>query len=316
MKKQIKLSALAVVIGSVMVLPSAAFAHSGKKGPKDDPDPTVNHATSVLSNHQVQVFQATFSASADNTAGVGDYSGQNAKGRIGENVAAGSQNMQGNNLVISNAGGTNTSSYAGIWSDQDGAIFSLAILGQVTNTSYLNGDALWSASGNIGVNIASGAQNMQANNVAGATGNGTDNSAPHQSAVAQIFDTQSGGPFSGSLAFGTSNSASVGGNALRAAKGNIGANVASGAQNVQANNLAISRNHTGTNSFSLTKVSQITMGRLTANLPTQCPSVTPVNTATVGGHSLMNASGNIGLNVAAGYGNLQNNTLTISNSMP
>lgn len=308
MNKQFKISALAVAIGVFMAVPSA-FAE-GTQDPGHHHHHT-DHAVSILSTHQVQVGQAAFSLRTKNTAGVGDNSSYQAKGNIGENMAAGSQNMQGNNLAVSTADGHSTSSFAGVFNDQDGNIFMLTIFGKVTNTSYLNGNALRGASGNIGVNIASGAQNMQGNNAAIANGAGTQSGGD---ATSMIFSSQSGGPLSGTLAFGTSNKSWVGGNALRGASGNIGVNVATGAQNVQGNDVAISRNHHGNDSYSVARVSQVALGRITGSLPTHYCLRAPVNTATVGGNSLRGASGNIGMNVAAGYGNLQSNTLTISNS--
>ncbi|MCO7215789.1 MULTISPECIES: hypothetical protein [unclassified Halomonas] len=101
----------------------------------------------------------------------------------------------------------------------------------------------------------------------------------------------------------TTNDATLGGNALQGAAGNIGANVAAGDNNQQANDAALSSSDAATvfgqaASFSF----QSTSNNMTGI--TGSP-----NTALMGGNALRNASGNIGVNVAAGIGNAQHNSL-------
>ncbi|HFC97612.1 MAG TPA: hypothetical protein ENJ40_04015 [Thermosulfurimonas dismutans] len=99
------------------------------------------------------------------------------------------------------------------------------------------------------------------------------------------------------------NSASLTGEVLKNAQGNIGANVAAGDFNAQSNIAAIAAGKQETSlveskTFSVQK-SMYNFGR---NRGTQ-------NTASAGDEVLKNAKGNIGLNVAAGANNAQTNQL-------
>lgn len=103
------------------------------------------------------------------------------------------------------------------------------------NTAGADGNALNNASGNIGLNITAGDNNMQANTASLAT---TDASFLFGSTDAEVFafqDTE----FNRTKNIGTTNSASIGGNVLNGASGNIGVNVSAGNSNVQKNDLAM-----------------------------------------------------------------------------
>ncbi|VVE01715.1 hypothetical protein PIN31009_02171 [Pandoraea iniqua] len=171
-----------------------------------------------------------------------------------------------------------------------------------TMGATLGGGALANANGNIGVNVAAGADNAQANNVAIASLN-----AQPVYASAQVFANQSSkGSASLSQFYVTS---SVGDGALAGATGNVGVNVASGIGNVQQNGLAaaVSQGATGwykggaANSTAQTdqKAGMKASGDFIAN-------------ASLGAGALAWASGNIGVNVASGIGNVQSNSLAIS----
>ncbi|TKR30153.1 hypothetical protein FCE95_08385 [Luteimonas gilva] len=107
------------------------------------------------------------------------------------------------------------------------------------------------------------------------------------------------------------NSATVDGNALRDAEGNIGANVAAGVGNAQANDVALS-SVDGEKVFASAMIfnSQYTdsnLGTDDGHADNQL-----FYDATVTDNALAGASGNIGLNVAAGVGNAQSNALAAS----
>lgn len=108
------------------------------------------------------------------------------------------------------------------------------------------------------------------------------------------------------------NFASVEGNALRDAFGNIGANVAAGAGNLQANDAALSAIDAD-NVFASAMVfsSQVTGANIATDFPSG-PDNQLIYDAHVGDDALRDASGNIGLNVAAGAGNAQTNALAAS----
>jgi hypothetical protein len=108
------------------------------------------------------------------------------------------------------------------------------------------------------------------------------------------------------------NDASASGNAMRGASGNIGANIAAGVGNAQANDAAISAVD-GSRVFGSAMVfnSQATAANASTDWPSG-PDNQLFNDATVGDNVLGGASGNIGLNVAAGAGNAQTNAMAAS----
>lgn len=101
------------------------------------------------------------------------------------------------------------------------------------------------------------------------------------------------------------NDAIVDGNALRDASGNIGLNIAAGDNNLQDNAAAIAAADAyfvfGAADAAIT-VNQDTLNNHVMNNGN-------MNTASLGGAALMGASGNIGVNIAAGNSNLQKNNL-------
>ncbi len=107
---------------------------------------------------------------------------------------------------------------------------------EVTNDATVNGNALNNASGNIGVNVTAGDNNQQAN---AAAFSAADASFVFGSSDAEIFATQAvvGNTTNNQ---GNTNAATLGGNALANASGNIGVNISAGNNNQQKNDLAAS----------------------------------------------------------------------------
>jgi hypothetical protein len=159
------------------------------------------------------------------------------------------------------------------------------------------------ASGNIGMNVAEGVDNAQSNDASLASvdqGNVFGN--------AQIFSTQS------SSGTATINNfmlnASLGDGSLSGATGNVGVNIAAGVANVQNNSLAASTTNLKDGAQPLAVAMVATDDNCqTANLSFQ-GSIS--GTAMIGANALQNATGNIGVNVAGGAGNLQHNGLAIA----
>ncbi|WP_397406336.1 hypothetical protein [Polaromonas sp.] len=107
---------------------------------------------------------------------------------------------------------------------------------EVTNSSVVNGNALQNAAGNIGLNVTAGDNNQQANSAALAA---SDASFLFGSSDAEIFarqDVQA----NRAVNYGSTNTASLAGNALQNATGNIGVNISAGSSNQQKNDLAAS----------------------------------------------------------------------------
>jgi hypothetical protein len=104
------------------------------------------------------------------------------------------------------------------------------------------------------------------------------------------------------------NNASVDGNAMRGARGNIGVNVAAGDNNMQDNAAAISAAD-----------ARFVFGASDAEIFVNQDSVRNtvinsgnVNNASVNGSAFLGAAGNIGVNVAAGNSNLQKNNMAVA----
>ena len=197
----------------------------------------------------------------------------------------------------------------------------------VDNSATVGGNALRGASGNIGVNVAAGDNNQQANDAALAASD-----ADKVFSIASATSLQ-GGAFNSTTNVGVDNSASLGGNALRGASGNIGVNIASGNSNLQQNSLAasVSTSTTAEASAGGTQVAAANTtnnaGVLEIGLATLDASATgffpelPIakvahnNSASLGGNAVRGATGNIGVNIASGSNNMQRNSLALSASM-
>ncbi len=253
---------------------------------------------------------------ADSTALTNDVL-MGAGGKIGVNVAAGAQNGQANNLSMDTVfgvpeAGQHANGTAAIDDNQaaNGAFIwpSIAVGVRDTESSSMLDNVLQSASGQIGVNMASGMQNLQANNTAIA--DNVSNSGSTSSA--SVEGQQQSGPWSVGINRHSTNSAVIGDNVLNGAEGDIGVNMASGMQNMQSNDLAIAFGGHGGSTAAATTVSQTALGAISASASLPMHMLPVANTATISGNAMQNVSGNVDVNMAAGTGNLQRNTLTIA----
>lgn len=198
-------------------------------------------------------------------------------------------------------GFTNTFTKSSVWTK--GAItYHFNTAQYQTMGATLGTGALANANGNIGVNVAAGADNAQANNVAIASLN-----AQPVYASAQVFANQSSKGSASISQFFVN--ASVGDGALAGATGNVGVNVAAGVGNVQENGLsaAVSQGgsgwHKGGAANSTAQTDQSASMKASGDF---------VANAALGKGALAFASGNVGVNVASGIGNVQANNLAIS----
>jgi hypothetical protein len=91
--------------------------------------------------------------------------------------------------------------------------------------------------------------------------------------------------------------ASVGADVLRGATGNVGVNIATGALNAQSNQIAL--------------ISSPSADDNTLQDAHATASVAGKNTAALGAGALSHASGNVGVNIVSGAGNVQSNALEI-----
>lgn len=144
-----------------------------------------------------------------------------------------------------------------------------------------------------------------------ASGGGNNDNDHHQqptsSATAVVVDGQVSAQNTVSNYLST-NDSSLSGNALNSAAGNIGVNVATGDNNQQANAAAISAADAslvfGSTDALVGAYQQASQNTTTNNGQT--------NRAGISGDAMANASGNIGVNMAAGNSNQQKNDMAIA----
>ncbi|GAB1595041.1 hypothetical protein [Lysobacter claricitrinus] len=178
-------------------------------------------------------------------------------------------------------------------------------LGDGDHAADLNGDALRNAQGNIGVNVGAGVGNTQSNDAALSSVDAGKVFATAMATSSQTSLLNAGY----SADFDTFYSAVLNGNALRNARGNIGVNVAAGVGNAQGNAMTGSVNTSGRYAIATSASDQSSLGNV-------LEAVYDLDTfAVLGGNALQGAQGNIGVNVAAGVGNLQHNGLSIASAV-
>lgn len=197
------------------------------------------------------------------------------------------------------------------------------------NNATVNG-SLNGTTGNIGANVAAGDNNQQANAAAIATADaafvwGRSTGEAHAS-----IDVTQKGRDNNVYNEGTQNNATVldSGNEIQ---GNVGINVAAGTSNQQKNDMAVASSEKALEASADVTVSQESEGNYTDNAVGKVYEVgqemrvvasgfgwhhrhdkTPVvNNATLDG-SLNDVSGNVGVNITAGSGNQQSNSLSIA----
>jgi hypothetical protein len=220
----------------------------------------LSQSTQSSSNNSVTNDAAVVNGSTIN----GDV-GNKASGNLGVNQAAGDFNGQGNSAAIAaagssseddsdfafgcdsgNCGGGDPRNAGGMADAETFANQSLTHANTsnqgTTNNTNISGDAFNGASGNVGVNQASGDNNEQLNALAAAT---TSNNV-YALATSTLDQEWSGNkvandPYNEWCFFqqNTSNNANLSGDVLSGATGNIGLNQASGTGNLQSNSLSM-----------------------------------------------------------------------------
>lgn len=173
------------------------------------------------------------------------------------------------------------------------------------NNAQANG-SLNSSKGNLGANIAAGTGNQQDDAASITSSAGKDIATVF--AVADIYQESKDNKFTNK---GTQNNASLV-NSANNSSGNVGVNVAAGQGNQQKNNLAIVTAD-GKNVAAASNTEQVSLDNHFLNEASSKHSYKPQYVVNNAGllNSANNASGNIGVNVAAGSGNQQSNTLTL-----
>jgi len=234
-----------------------------------------------------------------------------ASGNVGINLAAGDYNLQENAAVISSADGSFPAETATSFESFSAAGAGEATLDASGSGSFyisgLNHGINVSASGSISIDLAynytaSGSSSHSSGRSARTSGAAEAGSFSLQSLYNNGFNDERYEVENTDV----DNSVNVSG-ALSAADGNLGLNAASGAFNIQKNALVIASVTGG-------HLAEATSGVLQHSEQNNSV-VEDVTNNVLFSSSLDGASGNIGVNLAAGVGNLQLNTLTIANAL-
>ena len=290
------------------------------------PPPTTpgSSALATVSDTQSSAGNYVLNQGTVNTGSL-ESSLDDAAGNVGVNIAGGDHNQQANSAALSTADeffvfGTAT---AAVNLSQTGT--NVVDNYSVTNTaSVLNSGN--NASGNIGINVASGVFNQQKNDFATATSGGfvaTASSTATQSSTGNITNNRAVLTESAVVALtlngnvtGTYEGISdqVGDVYLEVWNSPLHPNGTTqlGHVDVDSDNQGAQPGPNGTGSFLFEESGEIDLaGTLTGTVPLVSLQQAVNNSATVSG-SLNGASGNVGLNVAAGSGNQQSNSLAIA----
>ncbi|RKE34825.1 hypothetical protein B0G76_0852 [Paraburkholderia sp. BL23I1N1] len=178
------------------------------------------------------------------TASVGNGALGNASGNIGVNISSGVDNAQSNDAALSNMDVGPVFGTAQIYSTQSS--MGKAEVGDFNFVASVGANALANATGNIGVNVASGVGNVQNNSLAASAttdsssgGMGWDHDKGGMQGGEVIASDQNCQTADAGVSGQFTGSAMLGAGALNHANGNIGVNIASGVGNLQHNGLAV-----------------------------------------------------------------------------
>lgn len=255
-----------------------------------------NHSPNFVfsGDYEQSVTGTTWDGSSNDTIGgasIDNNAFEYASGNIGANVAAGNINQQQNaSFIVADDSLSSEVIYASQYAEGN----SCTDCGG--NYATIDNHAFDHAAGNLGVNVADGNGNQQINSLTIASTNAGQNVD-----IEQTQGASDGEVWANTYDGSGGNDASIVDNAFAHAAGNIGVNVTAGNGNQQANRAEILT--MDSNGSQSTTVNQSQSG-LSAN-------GAGLNSAYLSNNAFQNATGNIGVNVAAGNGNQQANALTV-----
>jgi len=140
---------------------SGSVSKKSSSDSSDSSSTTKNSSTSESkssSNERNTVLTFAFEGSGGPSASIGGAVGQDAKGNIGVNNAAGAFNHQSNATLISTSLADSTAAV-----NVNQKLMNTGNVIVVNSTASMSGNAFQGAAGNIGVNQAAGAFNQQSN---------------------------------------------------------------------------------------------------------------------------------------------------------
>lgn len=325
MKTQRLLTPLAMALSAVLSVGAFAGGHSGNSGHS-----SASGAAATINDNQVNQYNSVNNQATENTAEVNGSLG-GASGNVGVNVAAGDNNQQANAAAIATSdalfvfgGSSAASAQASIDVYQQNNNNNVTNQG-VPNTAALN-DSGAGASGNLGINIAAGTSNQQKNDMAiassetaytaGATVDVNQNSAGNNTSnLATVEYSQQ--------YVSLSLSADGDYNGVSDQIGDVYPDIWAGPRhpggNADGHFDLDTETQGGTDlngdggALAFTDEGDITLaGTVSGYLPVVSGfNQAVVNSAAMNG-SLGGVSGNVGINIAAGSGNQQSNSLAIA----
>jgi len=346
-------------------------------------DPTItgnidldSAAIAIVDNRQSVSGNMGINKVLENTASIADDVASEASGNLLFNVAAGDNNVQDNAAALSaaDAGFAFGLADAEVFVNQSGTQ-NVTMNHGVTNAAGIGGNAFSEATGNIGVNIASGNNNAQKNAMAASvataayaqasvssnqasSGNITSNAGSYERFTDTVNVSLSGTMSGNSIAVGigayegtSSGTTASRGNAYQqsnfyadmwqgenhpagpvighadfdgASQGAVLNPYRGSDEHGPIGGLAFDTDATGTYQGSesgdlafielgYTELDAALSGQVTT---TRWVAVAATNDASLSGSAFSSASGNIGVNVAAGTGNLQANSLSMAVAQP
>ncbi|MBD9534786.1 adhesin [Stenotrophomonas sp. MH1] len=312
-------------------------------------------AIAIIDNRQSISGNTAENGLLTNDAAIGDDVGSNASGNLGFNVAAGDNNAQDNAAALSAADASFSFGMADaeVFVNQSGMNNSTMNYG-VTNNAGIGGNAFSGAAGNIGVNVTSGNNNEQKNALAASvatsayatssissnqvsSGNDVTNDG-YYDYVVNSYAINMSGKVTGTTKGTGSGTYSGTGNSYQKTNfypDNWSGNTHTGGnqtghtdwdnqtQGAVANpnrpgvgGMAWDTDEKGNLSFSEMGTADLTASLSGHVIDIDWIAVDATNTASLSGGAFSNASGNIGVNVSSGTGNLQANSLALAVAQP
>ena len=325
MKATMVLTPLALAMAAVLSVSAYAGNEGGWHPPK--PNPQSNNkggATALVVDTQQNYNNKVSNFGTVNNASVSG-SIKDASGNVGVNVAAGDNNQQANAAALASADasfvfGTATASTSVLQSGYGNTLNNYSN----PNTASLSNSAN-NVSGNLGVNVAAGNFNQQKNDLAAAVSNGqysTAGSAASQTSTGNTTVNSANYAYGGTYVSlklnadgsykGTSDQ--IGNVYLDTWEGQThpgGSNTGHIDVDSQAQG-AKDLNHDG-GAFAFKEKGDVDLkGTVSGFIPAIVGFKTPVTNNASLSNSLQNVSGNVGVNIAAGGGNQQSNSLSIA----
>lgn len=295
---------------------------------QEAPDPGTPGASSVATvvNAQTSTGNYVLNEGTENTGNL-DGSLDDAAGNVGVNIAGGDHNQQANSAALSTADeffvfGTATAA-VGLTQTGTNTVDNIS----VTNTASVV-DSGNNASGNIGINVAGGVFNQQKNDFATAISAGfaaSASSSATQSSTGNITNNQAVLTESATVSYTLDGNVTGEYNGISDQVGDVylevwnsdthpNGTVQIGHVDVDSDNQGAVPGPNETGSFFFEESGEIELaGTLTGTVPVLSLQEAVINTASITG-SLNGASGNVGVNSAAGSGNQQSNSLAIAGS--